>query len=116
MVRLGSEGEGLRQQTVAACQSLVHIPMRGTSTYSVPCLNVSVAAGVTLFEATRQRSVAQSQRAKASRAAAEEQPESPAEPGDADGGSGDEAQAQAAEIARLRQKWKEHGASGGSER
>ena len=35
-----------------ACQQLVAIPMAGR----VPCLNVSVAAGVTLFEAVRQRS------------------------------------------------------------
>ena len=48
---MGSEGDGLRQQTAQACQQLVAIPMAGR----VPCLNVSVAAGVTLFEAVRQR-------------------------------------------------------------
>ena len=55
--RLGSEGEGLRQQTTTACQELVQIPMLGNSPTgsSVPCLNVSVAAGVSLYEVVRQR-------------------------------------------------------------
>ncbi|MDF1766449.1 MAG: 23S rRNA (guanosine(2251)-2'-O)-methyltransferase RlmB [Gammaproteobacteria bacterium] len=49
---MGSEGEGLRRLTRDACDYLVSIPMAG----SVSSLNVSVATGVTLFEAARQRS------------------------------------------------------------
>ncbi len=49
---MGSEGEGLRRLTREACDYLVSIPMAG----SVSSLNVSVATGVTLFEAVRQRS------------------------------------------------------------
>lgn len=49
---LGSEGEGLRRLTREACDFLVRIPMRG----DVESLNVSVATGVVLFEALRQRS------------------------------------------------------------
>jgi 23S rRNA (guanosine2251-2'-O)-methyltransferase len=49
---MGSEGEGLRRLTRDACDYLVSIPMAG----SVSSLNVSVATGVTLFEAVRQRS------------------------------------------------------------
>ncbi len=48
---LGSEGEGMRQLTRKTCDELVHIPMAG----AVESLNVSVAAGVCLFEAVRQR-------------------------------------------------------------
>lgn len=48
---MGSEGEGLRRLTREACDFLLRIPMRG----SVDCLNVSVAAGVCLFETARQR-------------------------------------------------------------
>jgi 23S rRNA (guanosine2251-2'-O)-methyltransferase len=48
---LGSEGEGMRRLTRESCDFLVHIPMRG----SVESLNVSVATGVALFEALRQR-------------------------------------------------------------
>jgi 23S rRNA (guanosine2251-2'-O)-methyltransferase len=48
---MGSEGEGLRRLTGEACDYLISIPMAG----SVSSLNVSVATGVTLFEAVRQR-------------------------------------------------------------
>lgn len=48
---LGSEGDGMRQLTRKTCDELVRIPMAG----AVESLNVSVAAGVCLFEALRQR-------------------------------------------------------------
>ncbi len=49
---LGAEGDGLRALTAKTCDELVSIPMRG----AVESLNVSVASGVCLFEAVRQRS------------------------------------------------------------
>ncbi len=48
---MGSEGEGIRRLTADKCDFLASIPMLG----SVESLNVSVATGVTLFEAVRQR-------------------------------------------------------------
>jgi len=50
-VVMGSEGEGLRRLVREACDELVAIPMPGR----VESLNVSVATGVALFEAVRQR-------------------------------------------------------------
>ena len=48
---LGAEGEGMRQLTRKSCDELVRIPMHG----AVESLNVSVASGVCLYEALRQR-------------------------------------------------------------
>ena len=48
---MGAEGSGMRRLTREGCDFLARIPMNGT----VPCLNVSVASGVCLFEAVRQR-------------------------------------------------------------
>ena len=53
---LGSEGDGLRRLTRDNCDQLVKIPMPGGALkQSVESLNVSVATGVALFEAVRQR-------------------------------------------------------------
>ena len=53
---LGGEGDGLRRLTRENCDQLVKIPMPGgDATGGVESLNVSVATGVTLFEAVRQR-------------------------------------------------------------
>ncbi len=53
---LGGEADGLRRLTREHCDQLVTIPMPGErSTAGVESLNVSVAAGVVLFEAVRQR-------------------------------------------------------------
>ncbi len=48
---MGAEAKGLRRLTKENCDSLVKLPMNGT----VESLNVSVATGVVLFEALRQR-------------------------------------------------------------
>ena len=48
---MGSEGEGMRRLTREACDFVARIPMRG----AMESLNVSVASGVVLFEALRQR-------------------------------------------------------------
>ncbi|MFJ4372938.1 23S rRNA (guanosine(2251)-2'-O)-methyltransferase RlmB [Pseudomonas japonica] len=50
---MGAEGKGMRRLTREHCDFLVKLPMAG----SVSSLNVSVATGVCLFEAVRQRSV-----------------------------------------------------------
>jgi 23S rRNA (guanosine2251-2'-O)-methyltransferase len=51
---MGGEEKGLRRLTRERCDELVRLPMHG----AVESLNVSVAAGVCLFEALRQRSAA----------------------------------------------------------
>ena len=48
---LGAEGSGMRQLTGKTCDVLVRLPMRG----AVESLNVSVASGICLYEAVRQR-------------------------------------------------------------
>lgn len=50
-IAMGSEGKGLRRLTREHCDFLISIPMAG----AVSSLNVSVATGVCLFEAVRQR-------------------------------------------------------------
>jgi 23S rRNA (guanosine2251-2'-O)-methyltransferase len=50
---MGAEGDGLRRLTRETCDELVRVPMLG----SVESLNVSVASGVCMFEARRQRSM-----------------------------------------------------------
>ncbi|WP_458526706.1 23S rRNA (guanosine(2251)-2'-O)-methyltransferase RlmB [Onishia taeanensis] len=51
---MGAEGKGMRRLTREACDTLVKLPMVG----SVSSLNVSVATGICLFEALRQRQLA----------------------------------------------------------
>ncbi|RZT41840.1 23S rRNA Gm-2251 2'-O-methyltransferase [Cupriavidus agavae] len=48
---MGAEGEGMRRLTRETCDDLVSLPMAG----GVESLNVSVASGVVLYEAVRQR-------------------------------------------------------------
>ncbi len=52
---MGAEGDGMRRLTRETCDDLIKIPMAG----SVSSLNVSVASGICLFEAVRQRLAAQ---------------------------------------------------------
>jgi 23S rRNA (guanosine2251-2'-O)-methyltransferase len=54
---LGAEGSGLRQLTRQNCDFLVRLPRLG----AVESLNVSVAAGMLLYEAVRQRGSGQRQ-------------------------------------------------------
>lgn len=54
-VVMGAEGDGMRRLTRETCDDLIKIPMAG----SVSSLNVSVASGICLFEAVRQRLAAQ---------------------------------------------------------
>ena len=48
---MGAEGQGLRRLTRELCDLEVRLPMRG----AVESLNVSVATGIVLYEALRQR-------------------------------------------------------------
>lgn len=50
---IGSEGEGMSRLVREKCDFLVRIPMKG----KINSLNASVAAGVLLYEAVRQRGV-----------------------------------------------------------
>ena len=51
MIMFGSEGEGLRKNIIKLCDDMVTIPIIG----KIESLNVSVAAGVILYEVLRQR-------------------------------------------------------------
>ena len=53
VIVMGSEGSGLRRLTMENCDYLARIPMSG----AVSSLNISVATGVFLFEAARQRGI-----------------------------------------------------------
>jgi 23S rRNA (guanosine2251-2'-O)-methyltransferase len=52
---LGGEGRGLHQTVARHCDALVSIPMAASATSGVASLNVSVAAGVVLFEWRRRQ-------------------------------------------------------------
>ncbi|HAO00557.1 MAG TPA: 23S rRNA (guanosine(2251)-2'-O)-methyltransferase RlmB, partial [Halomonas sp.] len=51
---MGAEGKGMRRLTRETCDNLAKLPMAG----QVSSLNVSVATGICLFEAVRQRQLA----------------------------------------------------------
>lgn len=51
-VIMGSEGDGITKELLRQCDEQIHIPMAGT----IESLNVSVSAGVILYEAMKQRS------------------------------------------------------------
>ncbi len=53
---VGHEGSGVRRLILESCDYRVRVPMRGR----IASLNVSVATGVVLYEALRQRSAARS--------------------------------------------------------
>jgi 23S rRNA (guanosine2251-2'-O)-methyltransferase len=57
---VGAEGKGMHELVRRHCDLLVRIPMAG----QVPSLNVSVAAGVVMFEVARQRRKAQAETAR----------------------------------------------------
>ena len=57
---IGAEGRGMRRLTTDSCDFLASIPMHG----KVECLNASVASGVALFEAVRQREFRDCRQAK----------------------------------------------------
>ena len=48
---LGNEGEGIRKNIIKLCDELIKIPIIG----KIESLNVSVSAGVILYEVLRQR-------------------------------------------------------------
>jgi 23S rRNA (guanosine2251-2'-O)-methyltransferase len=50
---VGSEGKGLRPRVASVCDALVALPQLGR----VESLNVSVAAGIVLYEVVRQRAL-----------------------------------------------------------
>lgn len=52
---MGSEGDGIRRLTADTCDQLVYIPMSGNEHGQIQSLNVSVATGMMLYEASRQR-------------------------------------------------------------
>jgi 23S rRNA (guanosine2251-2'-O)-methyltransferase len=59
---LGGEGAGLHRLVRERCDTLINIPLRG----QITSLNVSVAAGILLYEAVRQRIAASASRGKES--------------------------------------------------
>lgn len=61
---LGGEGEGLRRLVRERCDALVRVPLRGR----IASLNVSVTAGIVLYEALRQRTAARAAAYKPSEA------------------------------------------------
>jgi 23S rRNA (guanosine2251-2'-O)-methyltransferase len=65
---LGGEGEGLRRLVRERCDVLVHIPLRGR----IESLNVSVAAGIVLYEAVRQRTALRKEAYDENRATSDE--------------------------------------------